>query len=39
MSSVKKYKYKFSFVMPVYNVEEYLDEALQSILHQEKVNF
>lgn len=26
--------FKFSFVMPVYNVEEYLDETVQSILGQ-----
>lgn len=28
------YKYKFSFVMPIYKVEKYLDEAVQSILNQ-----
>jgi len=32
------YKFKFSFVMPVYNVEQYLDEAVQSILKQ-KMDF
>lgn len=28
------YKYKFSFVMPVYNVEKYLAETVESILEQ-----
>lgn len=32
------YRYKFSFVMPIYNTEEYLDEAVQSVLKQ-KLNF
>lgn len=27
-------KYKFSFVMPVYNVEDYLEETIESILSQ-----
>lgn len=30
----EKYKYKFSFVMPVYNVEDYLEETVESILAQ-----
>lgn len=30
----KKYKYKFSFVMPIYNVEKYLAEAVESVLNQ-----
>lgn len=29
-----KNKYKFSFVMPVYKVEKYLDETVQSVLDQ-----
>lgn len=29
-----RHKFKFSFVMPVYNVERYLDEAVKSILAQ-----
>lgn len=32
--SKKTPKYKFSFVMPIYNVEKYLDETVQSILNQ-----
>jgi glycosyltransferase involved in cell wall biosynthesis len=28
------YKYKFSFVIPVYNVEKYLSETIESILAQ-----
>lgn len=34
MATVKSYPFKFSFVMPVYNVERYLDETIQSILNQ-----
>ncbi len=30
----KNSKYRFSFVMPVYNVESYIDEAVQSIINQ-----
>jgi glycosyltransferase involved in cell wall biosynthesis/CDP-glycerol glycerophosphotransferase (TagB/SpsB family) len=30
----KTYKYKFSFVIPVYNVENYLAETIESILAQ-----
>jgi len=30
----KDKKFKFSVVMPIYNVEPYLDEAIQSILNQ-----
>ena len=29
------YKYKFTIVMPVYNVEEFIDEAVQSVIDQE----
>lgn len=28
------YKYKFSFVMPVYNVADYLPETVESVIHQ-----
>lgn len=31
---MSSYKYKFSFVMPVYNVEAYLAETVESILAQ-----
>lgn len=30
----EKYKFKFSFIMPVYNVENYIDEAVVSVLSQ-----
>lgn len=30
----KRYKYKFSFVMPVYNVEDYLAETIESVIAQ-----
>ena len=29
-----QYKYKFSVIIPVYNVEEYLEETIQSVLYQ-----
>ncbi len=35
MSSSREYKYKFSFVMPVYNVEQYLAETIESVLAQD----
>lgn len=35
MSSSREYKYKFSFVMPVYNVEQYLSETIESVLAQD----
>lgn len=28
-----------SVIIPVYNVEKYIDECMQSILHQEHQNF
>lgn len=31
----QQYKYKFSIIMAVYNVEEYIEEAIQSILKQD----
>ncbi len=34
MSRGTDYPFRFSFVMPVYNVEKYLDETVQSILSQ-----
>ena len=30
----KKYKYKISVIIPIYNVEEYLEETIQSVIHQ-----
>lgn len=30
---------KFSIIVPVYNVEEYLEQCLNSILHQTYQNF
>lgn len=35
---MKRYDYKFSVVMAVYNVEKYLDEAIKSIINQD-INF
>ena len=29
-----EYRYKFSVVIPVYNVEWYLEETLESVIHQ-----
>ncbi len=29
------YKYRFTIVMPVYNVEEFIDEAIQSVINQD----
>lgn len=31
---MKNYKYKFSVIIPVYNVEEYLEETLESVVNQ-----
>lgn len=31
---VKKYKYKISVVVPIYNVEEYLEETIKSVINQ-----
>ena len=31
---MNNYKYKFSVVMPVYNVEQYLEEAIESVINQ-----
>lgn len=30
----KKYEYKFSIVMAIYNVEKYLEEAIESVINQ-----
>lgn len=38
MMKKSPYKYRFSFVMPVYNVEKYLEEAIESIVRQ-KMSF
>lgn len=34
MGKMKKYKYKISMIVPVYNVSEYLEECLDSLLAQ-----
>ena len=31
---MKDYKYKFSVIIPVYNVQKYLEEAIESIINQ-----
>ena len=31
---VKDYKYQFSIIIPVYNVEQYLAETLESVINQ-----
>ncbi len=31
---MNEYKYKFSVVMPIYNVERYLEEAIESVVNQ-----
>lgn len=31
----KNYKYNFSVIMCIYNVEKYLDEAINSIIKQD----
>ena len=31
---MKKYKYKFSIVMPIYNTEQFLEETLESVYNQ-----
>ena len=33
-----EYKYKFSIIMSVYNVEKYIEEAIQSVINQD-INF
>lgn len=33
------YKYKFSVIIPVYNVGQYIDEALESLINQEEMDF
>lgn len=35
MDLEKKYKYKFSIVMAIYNVEKYLEEAILSVVNQD----
>lgn len=35
MELEKKYKYKFSIVMAIYNVEKYLEEAILSVINQD----
>ena len=30
----EEYKYKFSVVIPIYNVEKYLEETIESIINQ-----
>lgn len=32
--TVKSYKYKFSVVIPIYNVENYIEETIQSVINQ-----
>ena len=34
MSKKENYKYKFSVIIPVYKVEEYIEETLQSVINQ-----
>ena len=31
---MKKYKYKFSIIIPIYNVEDYLEETIESVINQ-----
>ncbi|HHX67934.1 MAG TPA: glycosyltransferase family 2 protein, partial [Gallicola sp.] len=31
---MEKYKYKFSIIMSVYNVEKYIEEAIESVINQ-----
>ena len=31
----KDYKYKFSVVIPIYKVEEYLEETIESVINQD----
>lgn len=34
MTGNNEYKYLFSVIIPVYNVEDYIEEAVESVLHQ-----
>jgi glycosyltransferase involved in cell wall biosynthesis len=38
-SEAKRYKYKISVVMPVYNTEAYLDKSIKSVLNQTMRDF
>ncbi|MBR6949152.1 MAG: CDP-glycerol glycerophosphotransferase family protein [Bacilli bacterium] len=31
---MEKYKYKFSVIIPIYNVEDYLEETIESVINQ-----
>ena len=31
---MKEYKYKISVIVPVYKVEQYLEETIESVIHQ-----
>lgn len=35
---MQEYKYKFSVIMPIYNVEKYLEDAIKSVINQ-TINF
>ena len=35
MSKSNKYKFKFSIIMSIFNVENYLKEAIESIINQD----
>ncbi|MBN1069068.1 glycosyltransferase [Clostridium botulinum] len=39
MASIDKYKFKFSIIIAIYNIEEYLEEAIESIINQENIIF
>ena len=39
MKNNSNYKYKFSIVMAIYNVEEYIEEAIESLINQENIDF
>lgn len=32
--NMKEFQYQFSIVMPVYNAEKYIKEAIDSVIHQ-----
>lgn len=34
-----EYKYKFTIIIPIYNAEKYIDDALESLINQEKISF